>query len=74
MRGVRGVGLVLVDERGRGVALRDRRPRSTRARVSAMKRSWRRKVVGGAELAVGAQDQRIVGLQRDVDRAVAALW
>ena len=69
--GVRGIGLVLVDERSRGVDRADvvgraeyvrQRPGETVARVSTMK------LVG-----LPAHVQRIVRLQRDEHRAAAAL-
>ena len=84
MRSVRGVGLVLVDERrglvvvevdvvrraehaiGAGLHGGVGRPRQHHEVLV-------RQVVAIAEDAVGASDQRIVRLQRDEDRAVAAL-
>ena len=74
MRGMRGVGLVLVDPRCRGVlvlldaVLRGRRGAGQRHEAQVLGQ-----VVGRSEHAVRAADDRIVRVQRDVDRAVAAL-
>ena len=78
VRGVRRVGLALVDERRVGVrcdvADTPSGPGSIVPRVRTMKRSSRRQVVAVAEdVVLAAGDQRVVGLERDEDRAVAAV-
>ena len=84
VRGVGGVGLVLVDPRRRGVDRGANVVRRAEHAVGARSRDGRgagqdhealglRQVVGGTEHAVAAGDQRIVGHQRNDDRAVAPL-
>ena len=68
--GVRGVGLVLVDEGCRDIALRTLDLRGARQRHEAQ---MRREVVGSAGEAVLSEHERIVGGERDVDGAVPAL-
>ena len=70
VRGVRGVGLVLIDERRRHVALRALDLCRARQRHEA---KVRREVVGRASDAVLSEHERVVGGERDIDGAVPAL-
>ncbi|SLN48538.1 hypothetical protein LOS8367_02172 [Limimaricola soesokkakensis] len=75
MRGVRGIGLVLVDPWGGGVDVL-RGAVGVPGRGGAGQRHEAqvlRQIVGRAEYLVGARNQRIVGLERDIDRTIAAL-